>query len=264
MLRHRPSFRPLRKDRSAAGGASSLFLCQCRPMPQRPGGGDCGDGKMALSIRNGKKTPKSKVLTSGEAWPAYACRRGQRHRAGVQISGRPLEARDPLPPLRRNDASIFGIGARDTGDFAKNADPAASPDGEGRDCAAYHSPSGAAEGRVRSDGLGASAVPGARRTAELGDRARCQGVTASEEEPAARRADNGPCYCFCLALFFAPALAGPGAGAGTAGVVGCANGIAVSDGARTCCSNWRSRATFCWCCCRVSAKAWPPVPSATK
>src|ERR1700694_3646657 len=93
-----------------------------------------------------------------------------------------MEARDPISSVRRKAPAILRPGTVDTCDIAKDVDPAASPDGERRDCAADNSSSSAAESRVWSDGLGASAVPGARCAVEMGGRARCGGVMVSWRE----------------------------------------------------------------------------------
>ena len=60
----------------------------------------------------------------------------ERGRAGIQDAGRPLEAHDPFPPIRRQDAALFRTGTGDPRDLAEDVDPAAAPDGEGRDGAA--------------------------------------------------------------------------------------------------------------------------------
>src|SRR6266576_5359732 len=131
---------------------------------------------MAIPWGNDKNARKSKVLTGEEGWRVHAGHRCQRSRAGVQVSGRPLEARDSFPPVRWKYASIFRPGTGDTRGLTKDVDPAASPDGERRDCAADRPSSSAAESRVRSDGLGASAVSGARRAPKMGGRARPERV----------------------------------------------------------------------------------------
>src|SRR6266849_8886827 len=86
-----------------------------------------------------------------------------------------MEAPDPFPSLRREDPALLGVGAGDSRDFSEDADPAASPDGKRRDGAADRPPSGAAQGRIRADGLGSGSLPGARRLAEMGGAARGDG-----------------------------------------------------------------------------------------
>src|SRR5580704_8486828 len=86
-----------------------------------------------------------------------------------------MEAPDPVPPLRREGPSLFGVGAGDSGDFPEDADPAASPDGRRRHGPADCPPSGAAESRIWINRLGPSSMPGARRFAEMGGTARRDG-----------------------------------------------------------------------------------------
>src|SRR5262249_26877474 len=64
-------------------------------------------------------------------------------------------------------------------DFAEDVDPAAAPDGAGRDCAARGASSGAAESRVWVDGVGTSTVPRARCPVAMGGRAHCHGMMAA-------------------------------------------------------------------------------------
>src|SRR5882672_3986252 len=90
-----------------------------------------------------------------------------------------MEAHDPLPPVRRQDAALFRPGTGDSRDLAEDVDPAAAPDGAGRDCAAGGASSGAAESRVWFDGVGTSAVPRARCAVALGGSARRHGVMVS-------------------------------------------------------------------------------------
>src|SRR5262245_50983521 len=108
-----------------------------------------------------------------------------------------MEAGDPLPALRRQAAALLGAGAGDPSRLAKDAHPAASPNGERRDRPADRSPSGSAEGRVRPDRLGPSALPGARRVVEVGGVARsvafCSRLTTADahSEPATQASPSG-------------------------------------------------------------------------
>jgi len=47
-----------------------------------------------------------------------------------------MEAHNPLPPVWWTDAALFRPGTGDTRDLPADVDPAVSPAGEGRDCAA--------------------------------------------------------------------------------------------------------------------------------
>src|SRR6202043_2303729 len=75
---------------------------------------------------------------------------------------------DPVPSLRRKDAALLGSRARDSGRLTEDAKPAASAARARRHRRAHRPRTGAAEGRVPPDQLGAVTVPGARQAPHVG------------------------------------------------------------------------------------------------
>src|SRR6202023_251016 len=108
---------------------------------------------MARTHKKVRYSPKSK----GKEYTPVTAAQGRG--TGVQGHRGAMEAPDPVPPLRREGPSLFGVGAGDSGDFPEDADPAASPDGKRPHGPADRPPSGAAESRIWINRLGSGSMP---------------------------------------------------------------------------------------------------------
>jgi len=79
-----------------------------------------------------------------------------------------MEARNPVPSLRREEAALLGTRARDSRHLTEDADPATSAAGARRHRRAHRPPTSTAEGRVPPDRVGPIPLSGARQAPHVG------------------------------------------------------------------------------------------------